>query len=68
MKETVGLFQLQYGLFHHPSMGPPEVLELVVPVIPRGPHSSWWYPSPNRLIDPNARDISPQRSSTGAGA
>ena len=52
MKETVGLFRLQYALFQHPSMGQPDALELVVPVVPRGRHSSWRRVSSNRLINP----------------
>lgn len=68
MKETVGLFRLQYALFHHPSMGPPDALELVVPVVPRGRHSSWMRVSPSRLIDPDARGLSPNCGSSALGA
>lgn len=44
MRETLGLFRLQYAIFHHPSMGPPDAIELVVPVVPRGPHASYRRP------------------------
>lgn len=44
MRETLGLFRLQYAIFHHPSMGPPDAIELVVPVVPRGPHASYRWP------------------------
>lgn len=55
MRETVGLFRLQYAIFHHPSMGPPDAIELLVPVVPRGPRASYRKLRSNAPINTDAQ-------------